>query len=233
MPANRLLAVLPAVLVLGGCFVRSEPDRASLSVPVDLGGAPKGRAVEADELVRLGELPCYVGVQVTAMDLAETARTAWVCDPGETPGAEVELELSVDAGRAREITVIAYLVESDRLVTFLGKTEQDLESGPVDVDLDVNELPTGGLDGFISGAIEDVIEVWLTDLEAEVRLPPLQTTPQGGGFHFGMDDLPTGRFFGLSLLLQSGDEVEIYDCPIWATEGSVRVLDVDAANQSC
>ena len=88
-------------------------------------------------------------------------------------------------------------------------------------------------EGARFGAPSDVVQVILTDLDSGVRMPPVEATALGGGFHFDVPWIPRGRFFGLTLILVGGESLEMLDCPIYVTPGSVRVLDVDAANGQC
>ena len=225
--------VLWAVLQAPGCFVKGVDEDTVISVSLAVGDESKGREVLPSEIIDLDERPCYVGVQVDADDLVEPVRTAWACDPGEDPGAQVDLSLTVTPGDDRTISVVVFLNESGLVTGFAGYSTQSLASGPVDLSLDVEELPAGSIDGFITGASGDVSRVILTDLETGVRLPSLETTASGGGFHFGTDRVPQGRFFSLTIVLAGGQEIEIIDCAVYATAGTVRVLTVDADASSC
>jgi hypothetical protein len=216
-----------------GCFVQGQPDRAVVSVRLAVGGASKGKVVTAGEDIDLAERPCYVGVEVDAADLPEPVAAAWACDPGETPGLTAELELTVNAGAQREVSAVAFLHEDGWITTFAGYDATDLAPGLVTVDLPLQELEVGVIDGFVWDAPADVVQVILTDLDSGVRMPPVDATASGGGFHFDVPWLPRGRFFGLTLILVGGAPLPMLDCPVYVTPGSVRVLDVDAANGSC
>lgn len=236
----RVIALLLAmVIVAPGCFVQGEPDQTVISIQLGVGGVPKGRAVESDEVIDLAAQPCYVGVDVNAADMAEPVRAAWACDPGEAlPLTEdnapyADLELTVIAGEAREIRMVAFLNEDGWITSFAGYDTKDLAPGLVELELELSELEVGTLDGLITGAPSDVVQIRLTDLDSGVRLPRVEATPSGDGFHFEVPWLPRGRFFGLTLILVGDEELAVPDCPVYVTGGSVRVLDVDAANGTC
>lgn len=231
----RLIAplVLGLTLTQMACFVQGEPDRAVVSIRLGVGGDPKGKAVAPDEPIDLALRPCFVGVEVDAADLPAPVSAAWACDPGETPALEAELELTVYAGASREIRAVAFLNEDGWITTFAAYDATDLAPGLVTLDLTLDELEVGTVDGFITGAPADVVQAILTDLDSGVRMPPVETTASGSGFHFEVPWLPRGRFFGLTLILVGGDVLEMLDCPVYVTPGSVRVLNVDAADGSC
>jgi len=224
---------LGLALTLMACFVRGEPEQAVVSIRLGVGGDPKGKVVAPDETIDLSERPCFVGVEVDAADLPAPVSTAWACDPGETPTLEANLELTVNAGASREIRSVAFLNEDGWITTFAAYDATDLAPGLVTLDLTLDELEVGAVDGFVTGASSDVVQAILTDLESGVRMPPVQATASGGGFHFEVPWLPRGRFFGLTLILVGGEALEMVDCPVYVTPGSVRVLDVDAADGSC
>lgn len=224
---------LSFALVASACFVDGQPDRAAVSVSLGLGGVTKGGPVDSDADIRLDVRPCYVGARVTAMDLASPVVAAWACDPGEAPGGEVELDLEVASGLGRELRVVVFLAEPEGLVTLTSFTTLDLAPGSVDVDVALVEAPVGEVDGYVTGADRDVVAAYFVDLETGVELPAVPATASGAGFHFTTDRLPRGRFFGLRLEFVGGEILEISDCPVYAAEGSVRVLHVDAASGSC
>lgn len=235
MRARTPIPVLGLLLCLGlpGCFVQGEPDRAAVSLHLGLGGVAKGGPVDPTAPVDLDLRPCFVGVRVSAVDLAAPVTAAWACDPGEAPGGEVDLALEVPSGAARELRVVAFLAEPEGLVTLSGFATHDLAPGAADLTVTPEEVPTGAVDGFVTGAAEGVTAARLVDLETGVVLPALPVTASGGGYHFSFDRLPRGRFFGLVLELDGGGTLEIPDCPVYATEGTVRVLAVDAQAGSC
>ena len=76
----------------------------------------------------------------------------------------------------RQIRAVAFLNEDGWITTFAGFDATDLPPGVVDLDLQLQELEVGTIDGFVTGAPADVSEVVLTDLETGVRLPPLPAT---------------------------------------------------------
>ena len=215
------------------CFVDGQPDRSVVSLSLGLGGVTKGGPVAPDDVVDLGERPCFVHARISAVDLPHPVSAAWACDVGEDVGGEVGLDLEVQSGAARDLRVVVFLAEPEGLVTLSSFSTHDLAAGPVDLSVEVTEVPVGTVDGFITGADRDVLSARLVDLETGVLLPPLPATASGGGFHFTTSRLPRGRFFGLSLELAGGTLLEIPDCPVYATEGTVRVLQVDAASGSC
>ncbi len=236
MRRTVLALLLGGLMVAGldsGCFVQGEPERAVVSIQLGVGGVPKGRRVEADETVDLSEQPCYVGVEVDADDLPASVTSAWACEPGEIPELSAELELTVNAGSNRQLRAVAFLNEDGWITTFAAYDTTDLAPGLVTWALTLQELEVGTVDGFVTGATTDVVQVRLTDLDSGVRLPPVDATASGEGFHFEVSWLPRGRFFGLTLILSSGETLEMLDCPVYVTPGSVRVLDVDAAGGSC
>ncbi len=231
--AIGLWALAAVLLSPLGCFVDGTSDPARARITVDLGGVTKGGPVSQDDTVDLAERACYVAASVTAEDLSEPLRTAWACDPGESPGGTVELELDVPAGGERELRVVAFLVEDEGLVTLTAFQREDWPSGVVDVDLDLTEANPGSVDGFITGSDQDITEVRLVDIDTGVLLPPGPVTASGGGFHFTLDRVPQGRFFRLQVHLSGGETREVTDCAIWATAGSVRVVNVDLAADHC
>ncbi|MFH2006962.1 MAG: hypothetical protein ABI333_10295 [bacterium] len=232
-PFHRFAPLVLLLLLCSGCFVRGVDESDVVSVRLALGGTAKGGAVPPGETVRLGTQPCYVGVQISAPDLASPVSAAWACDPGETADFIEDLELEVTAGEDRELRAVAFLNEDGRLVTFIGYQVTTLDPGAHTLELTLEEQAVGAIDGFASGTDSDIDQVILTDLATGVELPPLPATATGGGFHFAADWVPRGRFFGLTLVLTDGDTVKIPDCPVYVTEGSVRVLDVDGADGSC
>lgn len=215
------------------CFVEGQADPSVVTLTLGLGGVTKGGPVAPDDRVDLGERPCYVGARITAVDLPQPVAEAWACDAGEEPGGEVSLDLEVQSGHDRELRVVVFLAEPEGLVTLSSYSTHDLLAGPMDLTVEVTEVPVGALDGFVTGTEHDVVSARLEDLETGVLLPPLPATASGGGFHFSTTRLPRGRFFGLSLELTGGTLLEIPDCPVYATEGTVRVLEVDASSGSC
>jgi len=218
---------------MGGCFVQGEPERAVVSIRLGVGGDPKGRRVMAGDTVDLSEQPCYVGVEVDADDLPASVGSAWACDPGEAPTLSTELELTVNAGTDRQLRAVAFLNEDGWITTFAAYDATDLAPGLVTWELTLQELEVGTVDGMVTGAPADVAQVRLTDLDSGVRLPPVEATALGEGFHFEVHWLPRGRFFGLTLIFVGGEELEVLDCPVYVTPGSVRVLSVDANAGSC
>jgi hypothetical protein len=227
-------AILGALLwLVSGCFVQGEEEHTVVSIRLGIDGDPKGRTVEPDETIDLADHRCFVGVEVNADDMPEPVVAAWACDPGEDAPLSAELELTVHAGASREIRAVAFVKEDGWITTFASYDATDLTPGLVELKLTLDELEVGSVDGLISGAPADVVQVILTDLDSGVRMPPVDATASGGGFHFDIPWIPRGRFFGLTLILVGGEPLEMLDCPIYVTPGSVRVLDVDATNGSC
>ncbi len=228
-----LLGALAPALLSAACFVDGTADPVAARITLALGGVTKGGLVAPDETIDLDERPCYVAATVSAEDLAAPVRAAWACDPGDTPGGTAELSLEVPAGDERELQVVVFLMEPEGLVTLTDFRREDWSSGVVDLDITPTEAATGQVDGFITGTDRDVVAVRLVDNETGVRLPPVATTASGGGFHFTADRVPRGRFFRLELELTDGETHEVTDCAVWATEGSVTVVDVDVAADRC
>ncbi len=226
-----LLCVL--ISLVGGCFVQGEAERSVVSIQLNVGDDPKGKIVEPGETIDLAHHACFVGVEVNADDMSEPVVAAWACDPGDEPALSAQLELTVTAGADREIRAVAFLNEDGWITTFAGYDATDLPPGLVELDLTLGELEVGTVDGLVTGAPADVVQVVLTDLDSGVRMPPVEATASGAGFHFEIPWIPRGRFFGLTLILVGGEPLEMLDCPIYVTPGSVRVLDVDATNGRC
>ncbi len=230
----RSTMILPVLFwLMGGCFVQGEAERAVVSIRLGVDGDLKGKVVEPHETIDLADRPCFVGVEVNADDMPEPVSAAWACDPGDEPTLSAQLELTVNAGADREIRTVAFLNIDGWISTFAGYDATDLAPGLVELNLTLPELEVGEIDGFITGAPADVVQVILTDTESGVRMPPVDATASGAGFHFEVPWIPRGRFFGLTLILVGGEALEMLDCPVYVTPGSVRVLDVDAANGSC
>ncbi|MDY0001173.1 MAG: hypothetical protein RBU30_07765, partial [Polyangia bacterium] len=231
--ARLVISVSLISFPFAACFVEGRGELSLVTVSLGLGGVTKGKAIDPDETVDLAEHPCFVGARISATDLPHPVRAAWACEAGEEPGGEVGLDIEVQSGSARELRVVVFLAEPEGLVTLASYSTHDLAAGAVDLSVEVTEVPTGSVDGFVTGADRDVLSARLMDLETGVLLPPLPTTASGGGFHFTTSRLPRGRFFGLYLELAGGTLLEIPDCPVYATEGTVRVLQVDASSGSC
>lgn len=228
-----LLAGAALTISLCACLVRGEPDPTVAQITLALGGVTKGGPVAATDAVDLDERPCYVAASVSAPDLAEPVMSAWACDRGEAPGGTAALTLELPAGSDRTLQVVAFVREEDGLHTFTALTHHDWPSGPVDVDVDATEVAVGDVDGFVTGAAHDVVSARLVDLDTGALLPSVPAIPSEGGFHFTISRVPAGRFFGLKLELAGGAPHEIVDCALWTTPGSVRVVNVDVAEDRC
>ena len=231
---GKLLLPLALSLGLAGCFVEPESPFASVTFALELGeGSGVGSPVVPGAAVDLTERPCYVAVRISAPDLAVPASAAWACAPGSSPGARVDMELSVPAGAAREIEVVAFVAAGSELVTFVSYQQNDLDSGPVTLDVVCDEVPTGTLEATVSGAPSPIVRVVLTDLLTGARLLTLVPAWEEGAAHFNASGLPRGRFFGLEMELESGEVLEAPDCPVYVIGGSVRKIEVDAAAGGC
>lgn len=230
---KKALLLLLLATLLPACFVQGTDEPATARITVALGGVAKGGPVDPESLVDLDQRPCYLGAAVTAEDLAAPLTTAWACDPGESTPGTVDLDLEVPAGGERELRVVAFLMEADGLVTLTAFVRDDWPSGVVDLDVPLTESPRGRVDGSITGSDQDVVSVRLVDVETGVRLPAVPATASGGAFHFTADRVPQGRFFTLSVELADTTEKEVRDCTIWATEGTVRVVNVSLSSESC
>jgi hypothetical protein len=231
----RLLGLL-GLLLGGGCGGADGPPVTEVRAAFVLsaGGVAKGGSVTPADRVDLTERPCYVGLRVTAPDLLAPVTAAWACDPGEAPAGQVDLTLEVASGVDRVLTGVAFLMEGDRVLTFVGSPAPiDLTPGAADLALTVTEATTGAVDLALVGGPEDLAALQLMDLQTGVFFPASPVEPSDGGHRVTLPEVPQGRFFQPVLRRASGAAEAMEDCAIYAIPGATRQVTLTVLDGSC
>ena len=186
-------------LVIPGCFINSQPAPAGVAVVITTENAPSLKRFEGDTeetSTSQWDYASRLWVSVDADDMTEAA-TAQISTTTEDTEETLDVSLSVDAGKARQVTAILFRMTEDGLESYAPDEplEIDLAEGENhEAVLVVEALDTGRAEVSLENASD--WRLAFDDVETGFRLPSFACLPETEGDNVVTclgENLPVGR----------------------------------------
>ncbi len=179
----------------------------------------------------IADSPLVLWASIDAKDMASAVTGQWTGSIDQTPS----LELSVDAGANRSLSVLLFSLAGDHVETYRGlQTGLTLLPGDQTISIALERAPEWTLRARLLPEGPAPSQAAVMEVQTRVLFPARPVVEDQGAWSVTMDHLPQGRFFYLLLRSEDGTwSAPLTACPLWSTKGDLVDKTISLPDGAC